>query len=92
MLLTTYKEANELQSSCISLSTATINTCSYTTRVMWQTKCELVTCISRVACVLAISHAHAKIACNSVCTHKFFKFFMRYMCKHTRVPACVCKV
>ena len=39
----------------------------YTTCVVWQTKCELVTCITRVSCVFTGSRAHAKIVCNSAC-------------------------
>ena len=64
MLITTYKEANQLQSSCISLPTATVRTCSYTTRVVWQTKCKLMTYISRVLHVFAIPHVHTNIACT----------------------------
>ena len=69
MLITTYKEANQLKSSCISLPTATVDICSYTTRVVWQTKCKLMMCISRVLCVFAILCVHVKIVYNSACTH-----------------------
>ena len=63
------KEANQLKSSCISLPTATVATCNYTTRVVWQTKYKLMMCISRVSCVFAILCVHAKTVCNSECTH-----------------------
>ena len=74
MLITTYKEANQLQSSCISLPTAAVPVVMYTTRVVWQTKCELLMCISYVSRVFAIPQAHAKSACNSVCIRQFLKF------------------
>ena len=48
MLITTYKVVNQLQHSCISLPTATVSVDTYITRVVWQTKCELMMCISRV--------------------------------------------
>ena len=49
-------------------------TCSYTTRVVWQTKYELVMCISCVPHVFAFLRAHAKIECNGACTCQLLKF------------------
>ena len=37
VLITTYKETNQLQSSCISLPTATAPVRSYTIHAVWQT-------------------------------------------------------
>ena len=66
-------------------------TCSYTTRVVWQTKCKLVMYISRVSHVFTIPRVHAKIACNSACTRQFFKFFAHFKHASTCVylHACV---
>ena len=66
MLITTYKEANQLQHSCILLPTATVPvasytycTCSYTTHLVLQTKCELMTCTFCVLHAFTGSCAHA---------------------------------
>ena len=42
----------------------------YTTRVVWQSKCKLVMCITRVLHVFTGKHAQAKLECNSVCAHQ----------------------
>ena len=46
----------------------------YTTRVVWQTKCELMTCITCMSCVFTGNHVHIEIACNSAYPCQFFKF------------------
>ena len=76
MLITTYKETNQLQSSCISLPTATVPVVTPHMYIVWQTNYELVMCISRVSHVFAIPRAHTKIACNSACTRQFLKLYM----------------
>ena len=37
----------------------------YTTRVLWQTKCKLMICITRVSCAFTGNRLQVKIACNS---------------------------
>ena len=85
MLTATYKEPI----SCKTVAFHCHCTCSYTTRVVWQTKCKLVMYISRVSHVFAIPHAHAKIACNSACTCQFFSF-ARVKHANTRVYLHTC--
>ena len=86
MLITMYKEANQLQSSCISLNKCYC-TCSYTMRVVWQTKCKFVMCIARVSCVFAIPHALTKKRVKQ-CMHKSFALVKRAsICVYLR--ACV---
>ena len=51
-------------------------TCSYTTRVVWQTKCELVTCISCVQCrVCLLSHMRMPKSRATVRAHASFLTF-----------------
>ena len=57
----------------------------YTTCVVWQTKYELVTCITCVLYVFAGNHAHAKIVCNSSCAHQFLKIVVHGKRADTRV-------
>ena len=47
----------------------------YTTRVVWQTKCELVMCIAHVSHVFTGNCVHTKVVCNSACACQFFKNF-----------------
>ena len=82
MPITAYKEAKKLQSSCISLPTATVPT-----HVVWQTKCELVTCISYVSCVFALQRAYAKIACNGASTCQFL--LIKHASTRIYLHACV---
>ena len=49
----------------------------YTTRVVWQTKCKLVMCITHVLPVFIAGHAYIKIVCSSACTYQAFKFYMQ---------------
>ena len=65
-------------------------TCSYTTHVVWQTKCELMMCIYRVSLAFAIPRAHAKIACNSACTQQFWSYaLVKHASTHMYLHACV---
>ena len=74
MLITTYKEANQLQSSCISLPTVTVPVViPHVFSVINQVQARDVH-LSCVVCVFAILHVHATIACNSACTRQFLKF------------------
>ena len=59
MFITTYKEVNQLQCSCISLPTTTVPVVTPYMYIVWQTKCEFVTCISHVLRVFTIPHVHA---------------------------------
>ena len=73
MLITAYKEANQLQSSCVSLPTATVPVVTlhvYSVTNQVQARDVHLSC---VACVFAIPHAYAKILCN--CT-RLLKFCM----------------
>ena len=64
-------EAAQLQNWCISLSICVYCTCI--PHVVWQTKCELVLCITCVSCVFTGNWVHAKIVCNSACICQFLK-------------------
>ena len=61
------KEANQLQKQ-LHFIAYSYCTCSYTTCVVWQTKCKFVMCISHVLCVFTGPHEDAKIMCNSAYT------------------------
>ena len=77
MLITVYKEANQLQSSCTSLPTATVPVVTlhvYNVANQVQARDMHLLCVT---CVFAIPHAYAKIMCNCTSTCRFLKF-----CRH----------
>ena len=56
MLITQYKKSASAETQLYFIAYSYC-TCSYTTRVVWQTKCKLMMCISHV--LRATVHAHA---------------------------------
>ena len=71
-LITTYEEANRLQSSLPTATVPVVTPHVYACSVANQVRaCDV---HLSVLCVFAFPHAHAKIACNSVCTRQFLKF------------------
>ena len=67
MLITTYKEANQLQHAWLYF--IAYNYRSYTTCAVWQSKYKVMTCISHVLHVFTIPRA-------TVHAHQFSKFCM----------------
>ena len=70
MLITTYKQANQLQSSCISLPTVTVPVVTpHVYSVANYSKCKLMMCISHVLRVCLLSHMCMPKSCATVHAH-----------------------